>query len=114
MMRVINRELPSPLSDISLGTLLQPNYGGFIRKSLTSPSCGGRRARVPEPYQRDLGRGPRSTGSPAAASGVYSGRGIEHYVEEALADPDRTKRLPAAQLGALPDGHRPGFDGSAS
>src|SRR6476619_707039 len=25
MMRVVNRELPSPLSDISLGTLLRPN-----------------------------------------------------------------------------------------
>src|SRR5438105_12144734 len=29
MMRVLNHELPSPLRDISLGTLLQPNYGGF-------------------------------------------------------------------------------------
>ena len=37
MMRVINRELPSPLSDISLGTLLRPNYGGFLRKSITFP-----------------------------------------------------------------------------
>src|SRR5213080_1353335 len=37
MMRVVNQELPSPLSDISLGTLLRPNYGGFLRKSLTFP-----------------------------------------------------------------------------
>src|SRR3989440_1725108 len=37
MMRVINKELPSPLSDISLGTLLRPNYGGFLRKSITFP-----------------------------------------------------------------------------
>src|SRR3954462_6024414 len=37
MMRVINHDLPSPLSDISLGTLLQPNYGGFVRKSVTFP-----------------------------------------------------------------------------
>src|SRR5881396_78305 len=37
MMRVVNRELPSPLSDISLGTLLRPNYGGLLRKSLTFP-----------------------------------------------------------------------------
>src|SRR5947208_4132635 len=37
MMRVINRELPSPLSDISLGTLLRPNYRGFLRKSVTFP-----------------------------------------------------------------------------
>src|SRR5919198_1193665 len=33
MMRVLNRELPSPLRDISLSTVLQPNYGGFLRKS---------------------------------------------------------------------------------
>src|SRR3954447_3841443 len=37
MMRVINRDLPSPLSDIDLGTLLHPNYGGILRKSLTFP-----------------------------------------------------------------------------
>src|ERR671931_506368 len=37
MMRVINRDLPTPLSDIDLGTLLQPNYGGFLRKSVTFP-----------------------------------------------------------------------------
>ena len=37
MMRVLNHELPSPLRDISLGTLLQPNYSGFVRKSLTFP-----------------------------------------------------------------------------
>src|ERR671933_2488856 len=37
MMRVANRELASPLADISLGTLLHPNYGGFVRKSITFP-----------------------------------------------------------------------------
>src|SRR5437870_13560748 len=37
MMRVLNRELPSPLREISLGTLLRPNYGGLIRNSLTFP-----------------------------------------------------------------------------
>src|SRR3954454_24094286 len=37
MMRVINRNLPTPRSDIDLGTLLHPNYGGFVRKSLTFP-----------------------------------------------------------------------------
>src|SRR5215218_1705253 len=37
MMRVLNNELPSPLSDIRLGTLLHPNYRGLITKSLTFP-----------------------------------------------------------------------------
>src|SRR6266516_6928661 len=34
MMRVLNPRLPSPLRDISLSTLLQPNIRGFLGKSL--------------------------------------------------------------------------------
>src|SRR3989442_7601906 len=37
MMRVLNPRLPSPLRDISLSTLLQPNFRGFLGKSLTFP-----------------------------------------------------------------------------
>jgi NTE family protein len=91
MMRVINHDLPSPLADISLGTLLNPNYGGFLRKSLTFPL---RVAGVAREFLSHLGEisavdlvNGLAGGLP---SGVYSGRGIEHYVEEALADPDRT------------------------
>jgi NTE family protein len=91
MMRVINRDLPSPLSDISLGTLLQPNYNGFLRKSLTFPL---RIAGVAREFLSHLGEisavdlvNGLAGGLP---SGVYSGAGIERYVEEALSDPDRT------------------------
>jgi NTE family protein len=91
MMRVINRDLPSPLSDISLGTLLQPNYNGFLRKSLTFPL---RVAGVAREFLSHLGEisavdlvNGLAGGLP---SGVYSGTGIERYVEEALSDPDRT------------------------
>jgi len=91
MMRVINSDLPSPLSDISLGMLLQPNYGGFVRKSLTFPLrvagvARGLLSHVREVSAVDVVNG-LAGGLP---SGVYSGRGIESYVEEALADPDRT------------------------
>jgi NTE family protein len=91
MMRVINSDLPSPLSDISLGMLLQPNYGGFVRKSLTFPLrvagvARGLLSHVREVSAVDIVNG-LAGGLP---SGVYSGRGIESYVEEALADPDRT------------------------
>jgi NTE family protein len=91
MMRVINNDLPSPLSDISLGMLLQPNYGGFVRKSLTFPLrvagvARGLLSHVREVSAVDIVNG-LAGGLP---SGVYSGRGIESYVEEALADPDRT------------------------
>src|SRR6476620_1604765 len=89
MMRVINSDLPSPLSDISLGMLLQPNYGGFVRKSLTFPLrvagvARGLLSHVREVSAVDIVNG-LAGGLP---SGVYSGRGIESYVEEALADPD--------------------------
>jgi len=91
MMRVINSDLPSPLSDISLGMLLQPNYGGFVRKSLTFPLrvagvARGLLSHVREVSAVDIVNG-LAGGLP---SGVYSGRGIESYVEKALADPDRT------------------------
>jgi NTE family protein len=101
MMRVINRDLPSPLSDIDLGTLLQPNYGGFLRKSLTFPLRVAGVAReflshISEISAVDLVNG-LAGGLP---SGVYSGTGIERYVEEALSDPDRTNdfRLLASEL----------------
>jgi len=91
MMRVINRDLPSPLSDIDLGTLLHPNYGGILRKSLTFPLrvAGVARevlAHLGEVSAVDVVNG-LAGGLP---TGIYSGRGIERYVEEALADPDRT------------------------
>ncbi len=91
MMRVINSDLPSPLSDISLGTLLHPNYGGFLRKSLTFPLrvagvARGLLSHLNEISAVDVVNG-LAGGLP---TGVYSGRGIESYVEEALSDPDRT------------------------
>src|SRR5215213_4361416 len=101
MMRVINRDLPSPLSDIDLGTLLQPNYGGFVRKSITFPLRVAGVAReflshIGEISAVDVVNG-LAGGLP---TGIYSGRGIEHYVEEALSDPDRTNdfRLLNAEL----------------
>ncbi len=37
MMRVLNDKLPSPIRDIDLGTLLRPNYRGFITGGLHLP-----------------------------------------------------------------------------
>src|SRR5215213_6957590 len=37
MMRVLNRDLASPLRDIDLGTLLKPNYRGWLQRGLTFP-----------------------------------------------------------------------------
>jgi NTE family protein len=91
MMRVINRDLPTPLSDIDLGTLLHPNYGGILRKSLTFPLRVAGVARevvthIGEISAVDIVNG-LAGGLP---TGIYSGKGIEDYVEEALSDPDRS------------------------
>jgi NTE family protein len=101
MMRVINRELPSPLSDISLGTLLRPNIGGFVRKSLTFPLRVAGVAREALSHLGEISAVDMVNGLAAGLpSGVYSGKGIERYVYEALADPDRTNdfRLLDAEL----------------
>jgi NTE family protein len=91
MMRVINNDLPSPLSDISLGMLLQPNYGGFVRKSLTFPLRVAGVARGLLSHLREISAVDIVNGlAGGLPSGVYTGRGIEAYVEEALSDPDRT------------------------
>jgi NTE family protein len=91
MMRVVNRELPSPLSDISLGTLLHPNYGGFLRKSLIFPMRVAGVAREVLGHLREVSLVDLATGlASGLPTGIYSGSGIEGYVAEALADPDRT------------------------
>jgi NTE family protein len=91
MMRVLNRRLPSPIRDIDLSTLLTLNYGGFLSKSLTFPF---RLAGVARELASNIGQvsavdivGGLAGGLP---NGVYTGRGIERYVAEALSDPDRT------------------------
>ena len=101
MMRVINHELPSPLRDISLRTLLRPNYGGFLRKSLTIPMRAAGVAREMLGHLRELSAVDLATSlASGLPTGIYSGRGIEHYVAEALADPDRSDdfRLLDAEL----------------
>ncbi len=91
MMRVLNRNLASPLRDIDLGTLLRPNYRGFLSKSLTLPL---RLAGAVRELVEDLGEVSLVDIGTALATalpaGVYTGGGIEDYVAEALGDPDRT------------------------
>ncbi len=91
MMRVLNKHLPSPLRDMDLGMLLRPNYRGFATAAVRLPF---RLAGV----ARDLARAALETSMMDVATGlaaglpkgIYSGAGIEDYVAEMLADPDRT------------------------
>jgi NTE family protein len=91
MMRVLNSDLPSPIRDIRLSTLLRPNYRGLLTKGATFPlrMLGlGREllSNLREVSLVDIGAGV-ANGLP---TGLYTGAGIEEYVEEMLSDPDRT------------------------
>jgi hypothetical protein len=91
MMRVVNQELPSPLSDISLGTLLRPNYSGFLRKSITLPLRVAGVARELISHLGELSAVDVATGlASGLPAGIYTGAGIERYVAQVLSDPDRT------------------------
>ena len=91
MMRVVNDQVQQPFSDVSLDSLLRPNYREFVSKGLRLPlHLVG--------LVREVGRSlpGLSTMDLALAladllpSGLYSGSGIEDYVRSALSDPDRT------------------------
>ncbi len=91
MMRVLNKQLPSPLRDMDLDMLLRPNYKGFLDSAGMLPFrlFGFARqlaSKLGDASVMDLAQG-LATGLP---KGLYSGKGIEEYVAEMLADPDRT------------------------
>jgi NTE family protein len=91
MMRVVNDQAPQPFTDVSLDMLMRPNYREFIAKGLRLPFhlLG---------VLREVGRALPSLSTVDMAialadllpSGLYTGSGIEEYVANALADPDRT------------------------
>ncbi len=91
MMRVLNHELQSPLRDIDLRTLLRPNYRGFATGAAKLPFKLFGAAREIATHLGEVSAVDVATGlASALPKGLYSGRGIERYVAEALADPDRT------------------------
>jgi NTE family protein len=91
MMRVLNRDLHSPYRDVSLGTLLRPNYAGFLKKSVTFPLRVLGVLRGLTPHVGEVSLVDVMTGlASGLPNGIYSAKGIERYVEEILSDPDRT------------------------
>jgi NTE family protein len=91
MMRVLNPSLPSPIRDIRLSTLLQPNIRGFLGKSVTLPLRIAGIARELAGSIGEISAVDVITGlGGALPSGAYTGRGIEKYVAEVLSDPDRS------------------------
>jgi predicted acylesterase/phospholipase RssA len=91
MMRVANRQVPTSIRDIDMGTVMRPNYLEFVKSTLFLPlrAVGLARTLIGQVEQSslmDVVLG-LAEGLP---SGLYDGRGIARYMSEALADPDRT------------------------
>ena len=91
MMRVVNRQAPTPFRDIDVGTLLRPNLVEFARSGASLPF---KLARIARGLAGQLGSISAMdvvlSLAEALPSGMYSGSGIEDYVREVLSDPDRT------------------------
>ena len=91
MMRVVNRQVPTPFRDVDIGTLLRPNLLEFAWKGVRLPlhAAGLLRhmaSQVGQLSAMDI----VLALAEALPSGIYSGRGIERYVRQVLSDPDRT------------------------
>lgn len=91
MMRVLDRQAPTPFPEIALGTLLSLNVREMAGKAVAFP---WRLTKLGWSLARHLGQVSAldvvlgiAEGLP---SGMYSGRGIEEYVKRVLGDEGRT------------------------
>ena len=90
MMRVVNRQAPSPFRDVDLGQLLRPNALEFLASALRMPVRGAKVARtilgnLSQHSLMDIAVGLAEV----LPNGLYTGSGIEDYVRTVLSDPDR-------------------------
>ncbi|MCW3039217.1 MAG: patatin-like phospholipase family protein [Solirubrobacterales bacterium] len=91
MMRVVNRQVPTPFRDIDLGQLLRPNVREFARTGALLPWRLLSLARQLAPRLGSVTAMDIVLGlAEALPSGLYSGSGVEQYVRTVLEDPDRT------------------------
>jgi NTE family protein len=92
MMRVVNRQVPTPFRDVDLDQLLRPNWTEFVAAGVKFPFRALNLARTlvgavgPQFSAVDLVTGLAEM----LPSGLYSGSGVESYVRTVLSDPDRT------------------------
>jgi NTE family protein len=91
MMRVIVQQVPTPFPDARISSLLRPNYKEFVTRGLLFPL---RLAHLVRVLARDVGQVSAVDIvlglAEALPTGLYSGEGIERYVQRILSDPDRT------------------------
>jgi NTE family protein len=101
MMRVIVQQVPTPFPDARVSSLLKPNYREFVSRGVMFPV---RLAHLLRTLARDVGQISAVDVvlglAEALPSGLYSGEGIETYVQRILSDPDRSDdfRMLASEL----------------
>ncbi|MBW3652829.1 MAG: patatin-like phospholipase family protein [Actinobacteria bacterium] len=92
MMRVVDRQRPTPFPDLDIGNLLRPNVAGFAKSAAllpfrTAQLLRGMAAQLGQVSAMDLVLG-LAEGMPA---GAYSGAGVERYLRNVLtSDRDKT------------------------
>jgi NTE family protein len=91
MMRIVNRNVPSPLRDIDVGTLLRLNLVEFARKGVALPWKLAKLGRELVGQAGAISAMDVVLGlAEALPSGLYSGSGIEQYLRKVLNEDDRT------------------------
>jgi NTE family protein len=92
MMRVVNRQAPSPFRDMNMSTLLRPKYGEWIKAGALMPLRAAGLARTVAGNLRSFSLMDLAIGlAEGLPPGIYSGSGIESYLRGVLGDdPDRT------------------------
>jgi NTE family protein len=91
MSRIVNKQVPTPFSDVDLGTLLRPNYVDFAARGLLMPLRLIGLARSLAGRWREVSMMDVVTGlAEGLPPGIYSGAGIEKYMKELLSGVDMT------------------------
>jgi NTE family protein len=91
MMRVVNRNVPSPLRDIDVGTLLRLNVLEFARKGIALPWQLAKLGRELAAQLGAISAMDVVLGlAEALPSGLYSGAGLEQYLRKVLSEGERT------------------------
>ena len=112
MMRVLNKNLPSPLRDMDLDMMLQPNYRGFLSSAALLPLrlLGVARqlaSTVGEASLMDRRPGPRRR---TAEGPLPRARGSRTTSPRCSADPDRSDDFRMLERELYLTVHRPRYD----